>query len=51
MRFYDHLRFFSLADGRKQLAVYQRKSNDCIKHCLGLRSPNEIVADYLAVMF
>lgn len=51
MRMYDHLRFFSLADGRKQLAVYQRKSNNCIKHCLGLRSPNEIVADYLAVMF
>lgn len=51
MRFYDHLRFFSLADGRKQLAAYQRKSNNCIKHCLGLRSPNEIVADYLAVMF
>lgn len=51
MRFYDRLRFFSLADGRKQLAVYQRKSNDYIKHCLGLRSPNEIVADYLAVMY
>ena len=49
-RFYDHLRMFSLEDGRKQLAVYQKKSNDYIKHCLGLRSPNEVLADYLAVM-
>lgn len=51
MRFFDRLRFFSLEDGRKQLAVYQKKSNNCIKHCLGLRSPNAVLADYLAVMF
>ena len=50
LRFYDSLRMYSLADGRKQLAVYQKKSNDYIKHCLGLRSPNEVLADYLAVM-
>ena len=49
-RFYDHLHMFNLEDGRKQLAVYQKKSNDYIKHCLGLRSPNEVLADYLAVM-
>ena len=49
-RFYDRLRMFSLEDGRKQLAVYQKKSNDYIKHCLGLRSPNQVLADYLAVM-
>ena len=49
-RFYDRLRMFSLEDGRKQLAVYQRKSNDYIKHCLGLRSPNQVLKDYLAVM-
>ena len=49
-RFYDTLRMFSLEDGRKQLAVYQQKSNDYIKHCLGLRSPNEVLSDYLAVM-
>lgn len=49
-RFYDRLRMFSLEDGRKQLAVYQAKSNDYIKHCLGLRSPNAVLADYLAVM-
>ena len=40
----------TLQDGRKQLAVYQKKSNDYIKHCLGLRSPNQVLADYLAVM-
>ncbi|MDO4370796.1 MAG: hypothetical protein Q4D43_05710 [Clostridia bacterium] len=50
MRFYDHLRMFSLEDGRKQLAIYQRKSNNYIKHCLGLRSPNQVLEDYLAVM-
>ncbi len=49
-RFYDTLRMYSLEDGRKQLAVYQKKSNDCIKHCLGLRSPNELLSDYHAVM-
>jgi Integrase core domain. len=49
LRFYAHLRMFSLADGRKQLAVYQRKSNDYIMTCLGLRSPNQVLTDYLAV--
>ena len=46
-RFYDHLRMFSLEDGKKQLAVFQKKSNEYIKHCLGLRSPNQVLADYL----
>ena len=49
-RFYDYLRMFSLEDGRKQLATYQNKSNHYIKHCLGLRSPIEVLADYQAVM-
>lgn len=49
-RFYDHLRMFSLADGRKQLAVYQKKSNNIWKLCLGLKSPNDIIAAYLACM-
>ncbi len=49
-RFYDNLRMFSLEDGRKQLAVYQKKSKDYIKHCLGLRSPNAVLSYYLAVM-
>lgn len=50
LRFYDSLRMYSLADGRKQLALYQRKSNDHIMTCLGMRSPNQVLADYLAVM-
>jgi transposase InsO family protein len=49
-RFYDKMRMYNLADGRKQLAVYQSKSNDHIKTCLGFRSPNQVLADYLAVM-
>lgn len=50
MRFYAYLRMYCLEDGRRQLAVYQRKSNDYIMTCLGLRSPNQVLADYLAVM-
>ena len=49
-RFYDKMRMFNLADGRKQLAVYQVKSNDHIKTCLNFRSPNQVLDDYLAVM-
>jgi transposase len=50
LRFYQTLRMYSLEDGRKQLAVYQRKSNDYIMTCLEMRSPNQVLADYLAVM-
>jgi transposase len=50
LRFYQFLRMYSLEDGRKQLAVYNRKSNDYIMTCLGLRSPNQVLEDYLAVM-
>mgnify|MGYP002627327017 CR=1 FL=1 len=50
MRFYRHMRMYSLEDGRKQLAKYQRVSNDCIMTCLGMRSPNQILALYLGVM-
>ena len=50
MRFYSHLRMFSLEDGRKQLAIYQKKSNHYIMTCLGLRSPNAVLSDYLAIM-
>ena len=51
MRFYDGMKMYSLADGRKQLALYQQKSNDYIKTCLGMRSPNQVLDDYLAIMF
>jgi transposase InsO family protein len=50
MRFYSRMRMYSLDDGRKQLAVYQRASNHYIKTCLNLRSPNDVLNDYLAVM-
>ncbi len=49
-RFYSRLRMYGLEDGRKQLEVYQRRSNNQIKTCLGLRSPNAVLEDYLAVM-
>jgi len=51
MRFYDSLKMFSLADGRKQMAVYQQKSNSYIMTCLGMQSPNQVLKKYLAVMF
>lgn len=50
-RFYKNMRMYSLEDGRKQLCVYQRKSNNYIKTCLGMRSPNTIVRMYQGVMF
>jgi len=49
-RFYSRLRMYNLTDGRKQLAIYQTKSNDHIKTCLNFRSPNHVLNDYLAVM-
>ena len=49
-RFYKKMRMYNLADGRKQLAKYNAKSNDIPKICLNFRSPNEVLADYLAVM-
>jgi transposase len=49
-RFYSKLRMYSLEDGIRQLSVYQRLSNNQIKTCLGLRSPNDVLKDYLAVM-
>lgn len=49
-RFYDHLRMYSLADGQRQMAAYQKKSNNYIKGCLGMRSPNQMIALYQGVM-
>ena len=49
-RFYSKMRMYSLADGCKQLSVYQAKSNDHIKTCLNFRSPNQVLADYQAIM-
>jgi transposase len=50
MRFYDHLRFYGLADGRAQMAEYQRRSNNIIMTVLGMRSPNQVLLDYLSVV-
>ena len=46
MRFYRHMRMYSLEDGRRQLAKYQRASNDNIMTCLSMRSPNQVLALY-----
>ena len=51
LRFYKYMRMFSLEDGRKQLAVYQRESNDHIMTCLGMRSPNQVLELYHGVMW
>ena len=49
-RFYSNMRMYSLEDDLKQLAVYQQKSNDYMKQCLGMKTPNQILEQYLAVM-
>ena len=49
-RFYRKIRMYNLADGRKQLAKYNKFSNDIPKCCLKYRSPNEVLEDYLGVM-
>ena len=49
-RFYNKMRMFSLEDGRNQLAKYNKISNNISKSCLKYRSPNAVLADYLAVM-
>lgn len=49
-RFYKRTRMYSLEDGRKQLAKYNKLSNSIPKCCLNYRAPAEVLADYLAVM-
>ena len=49
-RFYDRLKMYSLKDGRMQLAAYQRKSNSWWKTCLGMKSPNDVIAAYHGVL-
>ena len=50
LRFYKNMRMYCLEDGRKQLAAYQRRSNDHIMTCLGMRSPNEVLDLYRGIM-
>jgi len=49
-RFYKKMKMFNLADGRKQLAEYNKKSNNIPKICLRFLTPNEIMNKYLGVM-
>lgn len=51
LRFYRHMSMFGLEDGRKQLAVYQRESNNHIMTCLGMKSPNAVLSLYHGVMW
>jgi hypothetical protein len=50
MRFYNGMKMKDLADGRRQLAVYQETSNKIIMTYLGMKSPNQVLAQYLGVM-
>ena len=50
-RFYKHMKMYSLEDGRKQLSIYQLKSNNYIKTCLGMKTPNQVVKMYQGIMF
>lgn len=50
-RFYSKLRMYSLEDGRKQLHRYNKLSNSIPKTCLKFRSPEEVLKDYLAIMW
>lgn len=50
LRFYKKMRMFSLDDGRKQLAKYNKKSNNIPKICLNFLTPNEMLNKYLGVM-
>ena len=49
-RLYDCLRMFSLEDGRMQLASYQKRSNSYWKTCLGMKSPDDVIAAYQGIM-
>lgn len=49
-RFYKKMRMYNLADGRKQLERYNKRSNDIPKICLGFLSPNEVLDKYQSVM-
>ena len=49
-RFYKKMKLYNLDDGRKQLAKYNKKSNNIPKICLGFLTPNEVMNKYLGVM-
>ena len=49
-RFYKKIKMYDLADGRCQLAKYNKKSNNIPKICLRFLTPNEMLSKYLGVM-
>ena len=49
-RFYKKMRMYNLEDGKKQLAIYNKKSNSYPKICLKFKSPNEVLEQYLGVI-
>ena len=49
-RFYKKMKMYSLADGRKQLDQYNKKSNTYPKVCLNYKSPNQVWEQYAGVM-
>lgn len=49
-RFYSKMRMYNLEDGRKQLAKYNKLSNNISKCCLNYQSPNAVLEKYLGVM-
>lgn len=49
-RFYKKMKMYNLEDGRKQLAKYNKKSNDIPKICLEFKTPNKVMAEYLGIM-
>lgn len=49
-RFYKKMKMYNLEDGRKQLKVYNKKSNNIPKICLNFHTPNEVLTDYLAIL-
>ena len=50
VRFYSRLRMYGLADGRKQIKIYNKKSDNISKSCLKYRIPNAVLQDYLDAM-
>lgn len=49
LRFYKKMKMYNLEDGRQQLAKYNKKSNDIPKICLGFKTPNEVMEQYLGL--
>lgn len=49
-RFYNKMKMYNLIDGTQQIEKYNRLSNNIPKICLGFKTPNEVLMEYLSVM-